>query len=55
MGINFSFELIKRGYYPKGGGEIKLQVTPSTVKSILFLKRKTKKKKINLFIFKIYK
>ena len=42
MGINFLLELIKRGYYPKGGGEIKLQVTPSTVKSILFLKRKIK-------------
>ena len=46
MGINFSLELIKRGYYPKGGGEIKLQVTPSHVKSILFLKRKTKKVKL---------
>jgi len=41
MGINFSFELIKRGYYPKGGGEVKLQVYPSNVKSISFLKRKT--------------
>ncbi len=42
MGINFSLELIKRGYYPKGDGEIKLQVNPSNIKSILFLKRKTK-------------
>lgn len=41
MGINFSLELIKRGYYPKGGGEIKLQVNPSNIKSILFSKRKT--------------
>ena len=46
MGINFSFELIKRGYYPKGGGEIKLQVNPSNVKSILFSKRKTNKVKL---------
>lgn len=46
MGINFSLELIKRGYYPKGGGEIKLQVNPSNVKSILFSKRKTKKVKL---------
>ncbi len=46
MGINFSLELIKRGYYPKGGGEIKLQVNPSNVKSILFLKRKTNKVKL---------
>jgi len=41
MGINFSLELIKRGYYPKGGGEIKLKVNPSNVKSITFSKRKT--------------
>jgi len=46
MGINFSLELIKRGYYPKGGGEIKLQITPSNVKSISFLKRKTKQIKL---------
>ena len=46
MGINFSFELIKRGYYPKGGGEIELHITPSNVKSILFLKRKTKQVKL---------
>jgi len=43
MGINFSLELFKRGYYPKGGGEIKLQVNPSNIKSILFSKRKTNK------------
>ncbi|MGB0855853.1 MAG: RNA 3'-terminal phosphate cyclase [Nitrosopumilus sp.] len=41
MGIEFSFELIKRGYYPKGQGEIKLQVYPSCVKSASFLERKT--------------
>ncbi len=41
MGIEFSFELSKRGYYPKGGGEINLQVFPSHVKSISFLERKT--------------
>jgi RNA 3'-terminal phosphate cyclase (ATP) len=46
MGINFSLELIKRGYYPKGGGEIKLQVNPSNVKSISFSKRKTKEVKL---------
>jgi len=46
MGINFSLELIKRGYYPKGGGEIKLQVNPSNVKSIVFSKRKTNKIKL---------
>ena len=46
MGINFSLELIKRGYYPKGGGEIKLQVNPSNVKSISFSKRKINKVKL---------
>ncbi|MCV0430841.1 RNA 3'-terminal phosphate cyclase [Nitrosopumilus sp.] len=43
MGINFSLELCKRGYYPKGGGKIKLQTTKSEIKSIAFSKRKTKK------------
>ena len=42
MGIKFSLELKKRGYYPKGGGEISLQVYPSSVKSASFLERKTK-------------
>jgi RNA 3'-terminal phosphate cyclase (ATP) len=46
MGINFSLELIKRGYYPKGGGEIKLKVNPSNVKTISFSKRKTKEVKL---------
>ena len=41
MGIEFSVELSKRGYYPKGGGEINLQVNPSNVKSVLFSERKT--------------
>lgn len=46
MGINFSLELMKRGYYPKGGGEIKLQVDPSNIKSTSFSKRKTKEVKL---------
>jgi len=46
MGINFSFELIKRGYYPKGGGEIELKVIPSNIRSISFSKRKTKNIKL---------
>ena len=41
MGIEFSVELSKRGYYPKGGGKINLRVYPSHVKSISFLERKT--------------
>ena len=46
FGINFSFELIKRGYYPRGGGEVFLKVLPAMIKSISLTKRKTKKLKI---------
>ncbi|MBT6083477.1 MAG: RNA 3'-phosphate cyclase [Nitrosopumilus sp.] len=41
IGINFSIKLTKRGYYPKGGGEVKLKVYPSKIKSINFSQRKT--------------
>jgi len=41
MGIKFDLELTKRGYYPKGGGEINLQVYPSKINAIVFSKRKT--------------
>ncbi len=41
MGINFSLEIKKRGYYPKGGGEINLVVNPSKIKSIFLTKRNT--------------
>ena len=46
MGINFSLELSKRGYYPKGGGKIKLKINSSNVKSILFSKKETKNVKL---------
>ncbi|MCE9617539.1 MAG: RNA 3'-phosphate cyclase [Nitrosarchaeum sp.] len=46
MGIKFSVKLIKRGYYPKGGGEVNLEVLPSNVKSILLYQRKTKNIKL---------
>ncbi len=46
MGINISIELIKRGYYPKGNGEIQLKVNPSDIKSMTFSKRKTKRVKL---------
>ncbi|MCE2614639.1 MAG: RNA 3'-phosphate cyclase [Nitrosopumilus sp. (ex Thoosa mismalolli)] len=39
MGLKFSLEIIKRGYYPNGGGEIKLEVFPSKVNSISFSER----------------
>lgn len=46
MGIKFSMKVIKRGYYPKGGGEIILEVLPSKVKSITLNQRKTKNVKL---------
>ncbi len=46
MGIEFSLKLSKRGYYPKGGGEINLQVYPSRIKSISFSERKTNSAKL---------
>ncbi len=46
MGIEFSLKLSKRGYYPKGGGEINLQVYPSRVKSMSFTERKTNSVKL---------
>ena len=42
IGIEFSLDVIKRGYYPRGRGEIRLQVFPANIKSKLFLERKTK-------------
>ena len=47
LGISFSLEIVKRGYYPKGGGEIKLQVFPSTkIQPISLIKRTTRRLKI---------
>lgn len=43
MGIRFSMKIKKRGYYPKGGGVIELEVFPSEkIKPIILSKRKTK-------------
>ena len=46
MGIEFSVKLSKRGYYPKGGGKINLQVYPSHVKSTSFSERNTNSAKL---------
>ncbi len=46
MGIKFSIKLIKRGYYPKGGGQIILDILPAKIKSISLIKRKTKNIKL---------
>ena len=47
MGIFFSINIIKRGYYPKGGGIIELEVSPSDkINPIILNRRKLKKAKI---------
>jgi len=47
MGIKFSLNLIKRGYFPKGGGIIELEVFPSDMINAINLEsRKTKNVKL---------
>ena len=47
MGINFSINLIKRGYYPKGGGMVELYVKPAEkIIPIVLNQRKTKNVKL---------
>jgi RNA 3'-terminal phosphate cyclase (ATP) len=47
MGIDFSIDVIKRGYYPKGGGIIELEVSASEkINSIILTQRKTKNVKL---------
>ena len=54
MGINFSIKMIKRGYYPKGGGIIELEVEPAErVIPIILSNRKTRKVKLSCSYSKI--
>ncbi len=47
IGINFSMNIKKRGYYPKGGGLIDVQVLPyEKIKPVSLLKRTIKKVKL---------
>lgn len=47
MGINFSMEIKKRGYYPRGGGLVELEVYPSEkLKPIALTQRQTKSVKL---------
>lgn len=48
MGINFSMDIRKRGYYPKGGGEVSLEIYPSKTTFPILLTRQTTKI-VNLF------
>ncbi|MFQ6072246.1 MAG: RNA 3'-terminal phosphate cyclase [Methanosarcinales archaeon] len=38
MGYNCNIELLKRGYYPKGGGEVKVTLEPSKLNCVDFKK-----------------
>ena len=54
MGINFTVNMIKRGYYPKGGGIIELEVTPSEkISPVILNKRKTKNVKLRCTFSKL--
>ena len=47
IGINFSMDVKKRGYYPKGGGLVDVQVLPcEKIKPVSLLKRTAKKANI---------
>lgn len=46
MGIRATIEVAKRGYYPKGGGEATLTVSPSTPKPASFSRMDAKKARI---------
>jgi len=47
MGVDFSMEISKRGYYPKGGGLVKVKIYPlKKLKPISLTQRKTKSVKL---------
>ena len=47
MGVDFSLNVIKRGYYPKGGGIVELEVFPcEKINPIILEKRSTKNVKL---------
>lgn len=53
IGIEFSLKVIKQGYYPKGGGQVNLQVNPANLKPIFLTKRNSKEVKIICIFSKI--
>ena len=55
FGLNFSIKLIKRGYYPKGGGKVKLEVFPSNIKPTSLINRTTKNLKLFCSFSKLQK
>ena len=56
MGINYSMEIKKRGYYPKGGGIINAKISPcKKLKPIILNKRNTKQAQLFCSFSKIPK
>ena len=53
MGIDFAIKVSKHGFYPKGGGKICIEVFPSTIKPVSFLKRQNKDAKLICTISKL--
>ncbi|MEM2856723.1 MAG: RNA 3'-terminal phosphate cyclase [Candidatus Nitrosocaldaceae archaeon] len=48
IGIEFDIEIVKRGYYPKGGGIVKCIVKPARLRSIQFTARRAEPKMISV-------
>jgi len=38
MGANLGFELLRRGFYPKGGGKIEVRIEPSSLNAVEFVR-----------------
>lgn len=53
MGIRFEMQIGKHGYYPKGGGKIKLTVYPSTVRSLRLSERIARNAKLTCSFSKL--
>ena len=53
MGLKFSISLDKRGYYPKGGGQVTLKADPQKISPVRLLERSTRLVKVNCTYSKI--
>ena len=53
MGINFTINVTKHGFYPKGGGEIMLEIFPSTIKPVSLIERQSRNVKLICTISKL--
>lgn len=53
MGIKFEIQVSRSGYYPRGGGEVKLTVHPGVVNPVRFSKRTTRNVKLTCSFSKL--